>query len=127
MGLAPQVLQRWVQESAGRPLCSALSLRGAECGLTGPLPYLSPSSPKVTLQGQSGGGILAPFPAGTLSQTEGQSLWLPVTSGGRSITPRACPGWVPVSPFFKLLYGSGQQMRQPAPPPSLQRLPCRGR
>lgn len=28
----------------------------------------------------------------------------------------ACPGWVPESPFFKLLYGSGQQMRQPTPP-----------
>nr|XP_014335093.1 PREDICTED: neuron navigator 1 [Bos mutus] len=42
--------QRWVQESRERPLCSALSPRGAECGLTCPLPYLSPSSPKVTLQ-----------------------------------------------------------------------------
>lgn len=51
----PPRSQRWVQESRERPLCSALSPRGAECGLTCPLPYLSPSSPKVTLQGQSGG------------------------------------------------------------------------
>lgn len=40
--------------------------------------------------------------------------WLPVGDGASHRVP--VPGWVPVSPFFKLLYGSGQQMRQPTPP-----------
>lgn len=94
------------------------------------LPTPLPESPfsQGHPQGQSGGGILAPFPAETLSQMEGQGTWFPVTGGGRSITPCACPWpWACVSVLqIALRYRSADAV-SPLTPPPLERLPCLGR